>query len=65
MRQRVNDLSLSISTQIDMYADDATIHKSHSTVECVTSALQKDISNIVEWCNKNMPSLTLYLICYI
>ena len=46
----VNDLPLNLSSNIDMYADDATLHLSSSSVSIINETLNNDLSKVEEWC---------------
>ena len=49
----VNDLPLNLLSNIDMYADDATLHMSSSSVSVVNETLNNDLSKVEEWCRHN------------
>ena len=51
----VNDLPLNLSARLDMYADDATLHKSSSCIRQINTTLQDDLLEVQKWCvNNNM-----------
>ena len=51
----VNDLPLNLSSRLDMYADDATLHKSSSCIRQIDTTLQDDVLEVQKWCvNNNM-----------
>ena len=51
----VNDLPLNLSSRLDMYADDATLHKSSSCIRQINTTLQDDLLEVQKWCvNNNM-----------
>ncbi|XP_061185217.1 uncharacterized protein LOC133193275 [Saccostrea echinata] len=50
----INDLPLHVNrTDIDMFADDATLHTHHKNVEGIENALNFDLCEIENWCSKN------------
>ena len=50
----INDLPLSIrNCNIDIFADDATLHKSSNSIDNINSNLQVDINNVLQWCKQN------------
>ena len=50
----INDLPLVLeNVNADLYADDTTIHKSASSVDVLSTALNADFQNITEWCIEN------------
>lgn len=50
----LNDLPLSLtSCEIDLYADDSTLHTSHSNLEIVNTQLNADFREICNWCDAN------------
>ena len=50
----INDLPLyTTSTQVDMYADDATFYASGTNSACINVQLQSDMENIKKWCHDN------------
>ena len=50
----INDLPLSIQNRnIDIFADDATLHKSSNSIENINSNLQVDVNNVLQWCKQN------------
>ena len=51
----VNDLPLNLSSRLDMYADDATLHKSSSCIRQINTTLQNDLLEVQKWyVNNNM-----------
>jgi hypothetical protein len=49
----VNDLPLKITSGVDMYADDATIHASDCKLEVVQMKLQLSLNETQNWCSIN------------
>ena len=49
----VNDLSLELSSETDMYADDTTLHIKGRNKDYIQSKLQLDLFKTQEWCIKN------------
>ena len=50
----INDLPLHVNrTDIDMFADDATLHTYHKNIEGIENALNFDLCEIENWCSKN------------
>ena len=50
----INDLPLCIeNSEIDMYADDFTLHSCSNDISELSSNLMGDILNIEDWCNRN------------
>jgi hypothetical protein len=49
----INDISLNISSPIDMYADDATLHVNDRNIQVIEQKLQNDLNVIDTWCHKN------------
>jgi hypothetical protein len=45
------------SCNVDMYADDSTLHTSSSNINEIQSRLQNDIGNIDKWCKNNNMAL--------
>ena len=62
----INDLPLQTSSEIDMYADDSTIHKSGKNLLDIQTQLQSDLKIVQNWCfNNNMainPSKTTCMV---
>ena len=51
----LNGLPLNLSSRLDMYADDATLHKSSSCIRQINTTLQDDLLEVQKWCvNNNM-----------
>ena len=44
---------LNLSSNIDMYANDATLHKSSSSVSIINETLNNNLLNVEEWCRHN------------
>ena len=56
----INDLPLFIkSSHIDLFADDATLHSSGSSIENVESNLCNDICDVQKWCEENNMHLNM------
>ena len=53
----INDLPLFIQAVCDLFADDTTIHKSHSNPQYISHKLQETINNLVEWTELNHMAL--------
>ena len=53
----INDLPLSIQACCELFADDTTIHSSHSDLATTTKMLQDSVDNLVEWAKQNHMSL--------
>ena len=49
----VNDLPLNLSSNIDIYADDATLHMSSSSISIINETLNNDLSKVEKWCRHN------------
>ena len=50
----MNNLPLCISTtNIDMYADDSTVHASGKTMSKISGKLKDDIDAVASWCDQN------------
>ena len=49
----MNDLPLHVTTNIDMYADDSTVHKSWKTIQDIEQNLNSDMKAISDWCSEN------------
>ena len=50
----INDLPLHIEhSNIDIFADDATLHNSSKDIRNINSDLQIDVNNVLEWCKRN------------
>ena len=48
-------MPLNLSSRLDMYADDATLHKSSSCIRQINTTLQDDLLEVQKWCvNNNM-----------
>jgi retron-type reverse transcriptase len=62
----VNDLPLQTISEIDMYADDSTLHKTGKNLQEIQMQLQSDLTIIQNWCcNNNMavnPSKTTCMV---
>ena len=48
-----NDLPLHIHNDIDMFADDSTLHTSGANIEEIQLSLQTDLNVITTWCTDN------------
>ena len=50
----INDLPLHIEhSDIDIFADDATLRNSSNDIHNINSGLQIDVNNVVQWCKQN------------
>ena len=50
----INDLPLHIEhSNIDIFADDATLHNSSKDVSNINNDLQVDVNNVLQWCKQN------------
>ena len=49
----MNDLPLHIHNDIDMFADDSTLHTSSPNIEEIQLSLQTDLNVITTWCTDN------------
>ena len=50
----INDLPLHIeNSDIDIFADDATLHNSSNEIHNINNGLQVDVNNVVQWCKQN------------
>lgn len=50
----MNDLPLSLQFCIlDLFADDATLSSSDSSIRVLTQSLNEDLKNFKDWCNNN------------
>ena len=43
------------NSDIDIFADDATLHKSSNEIHNINIDLQVDGNNVVQWCKQNGP----------
>ena len=49
-----NDLPLHVkSSNLSLFADDATLHKSAPSVDLVEVSLSLDVDNVNNWCREN------------
>ena len=54
----INDISIvSDSINIDLFADDSTIHNSNKDINIIELNLQENITAILNWCTLNNMSL--------
>ena len=53
----INDLPLSITETCELFADDTTIHTSHSDLNVLFTNLQENINQLVNWTELNHMSL--------
>ena len=53
----INDIAFDITSNIDLYADDSTVHKSGSNVNEIQHTLQINLEIIDNWCNINNMAL--------
>ena len=53
----INDLPLFIKTLCELFADDTTIHTSHSDITHVSTTLQENVDRLVEWSELNHMAL--------
>ena len=50
----INDLPLHIKhSNIDIFADDATLHNSSKDIHNINNDLQMDVNNVLQWCKQN------------
>ena len=50
----INDLPLHIEhSNIDIFADDATLHNSSKDIRNINNDLQVDVNNVLQWCKQN------------
>ena len=50
----INDLPLQVkSSNLSLFADDATLHKSAPSVDLVKVPLSSDVDNVNNWCREN------------
>ena len=50
----INDLPMSTcESNIDLFADDSTLHNSGPSVQCVESNLRSDLKEVQDWCENN------------
>jgi hypothetical protein len=49
----INDMPLSTQHSTTMFADDSSITYSSGSISDVTNALNKDLSQIEQWCLQN------------
>ena len=50
----IHDLPLHIEhSNIDIFADDATLHNYSKDIRNINSDLQIDVNNVLEWCKQN------------
>jgi hypothetical protein len=49
----MNDMPLHVNNNLDMYADDSTVHASGKTIPQIQQALENDMMHISSWCNEN------------
>ena len=50
----INDLPLAVqNSNIDLFADDTTLHKSGATISHIETRLNNDLTKVEEWCHKN------------
>lgn len=56
----INDLPLHVNnTDIDLFADDATLHTYHNNVHSIENALNVDLCEIEDWCSRNQMVLNI------
>ena len=56
----INDLPLHVShANIDMFADDATLHIYENNIFSIETALNSDLENIEKWCLENQMALNI------
>ena len=56
----INDLPLFIKALCELFADDTTIHSSHSNLNNLLLSLQESINNLLQWTELNHMSLNSY-----
>ena len=56
----INDLPLFIKPLCELFADDTTIHSSHSNLYNLLLSLQESINNLLQWTELNHMSLNSY-----
>ena len=56
----LNDLPLFIKALCELFADDTTIHSSHSNLNNLLLSLQESINNLLQWTELNHMSLNSY-----
>ena len=51
----INDLPLHLNDNIenDLFADDASLHTSHTQIDIIQNNLQDSLDKASEWCSKN------------
>ena len=50
----INDLPMSTcESNIDLFADDSTLHNSGPSVQCVENNLRSDLKEVQDWCENN------------
>ena len=49
----INDLPLALKTLCELFADDTTIHDSHTNMQDLACSLQNDIHRLMEWTKLN------------
>lgn len=49
----MNDLPLCVDSELDMYADDSTLHAAAKTLEELEEILSKDMASVQQWCREN------------
>ena len=50
----INDLALEpLKCNLDMYADDGTLHSSDVSIKCIEPNLQHDLTIVDKWCSLN------------
>ena len=58
----LHDLPLFIKALCELFADDTTIHSSHSNLNNLLLSLQESINNLLQWTELNHMSLNSYKI---
>ena len=53
----INDLPLFINALCELFADDTTLHKSHSDLKYISLVLQDSINSLIEWTESNHMAL--------
>ena len=53
----INDLPLCIKACCDLFADDTTLHASHSDLKPVSESLQESVNSLIDWTELNQMSL--------
>ena len=60
----INELPLFIKVLCELFADDTTIHSSHSNLNNLLLSLQESINNLLQWTELNHMSLNSHATLY-